>query len=212
MRLHYHTKGLLFFARPKTTDISIIQEVVDRDSYLKDFYTIKKGDTVVDVGAHIGSFSVYAASLGARVISFEAMQGSFDLLQENIDINGFPVEAHHVGVMDHVGTETLHIRERNYGGTSFFIESAITEQVPVITLDNVFDDNHIDHCHFLKLDREDSELPILQAFTYWDKVSNIALEWLTLERRDVLKKLLEEKGFTVTGYGNDTFGFLFAKK
>lgn len=32
---------------------------------------IKEGDVVFDVGAHIGSFSVYAANKGARVFAFE---------------------------------------------------------------------------------------------------------------------------------------------
>lgn len=62
------------------------------------FYTevlakwIKEGDTVVDVGANIGYFSLIAArAVGARgrVYAFEPDPGNFALLKKNITVNNF---------------------------------------------------------------------------------------------------------------------------
>eukprot|EP00299_Pterocystis_sp_00344_P017097 c8576_g1_i2.p1 GENE.c8576_g1_i2~~c8576_g1_i2.p1 ORF type:complete len:370 (+),score=92.76 c8576_g1_i2:21-1130(+) len=44
---------------------------------------------VVDVGAHIGSFSLYVAALGHQVIAVEPLPDSVDLLNESIQENRF---------------------------------------------------------------------------------------------------------------------------
>jgi FkbM family methyltransferase len=53
---------------------------------------IKPGDTVIDVGANLGYYSVLMADLvgsTGRVVSFEPNPRLFELLQRNVGINGF---------------------------------------------------------------------------------------------------------------------------
>lgn len=53
---------------------------------------VKPGDTVVDVGANIGYFTVLAAQLtgpGGRVVGVEAHPGLFEFLRRNVIINGY---------------------------------------------------------------------------------------------------------------------------
>jgi FkbM family methyltransferase len=55
----------------------------------RDYGTIPKSGTVIDIGANIGLFSLYAALHGAdRVLAFEPSEHSFALLKRNVDENG----------------------------------------------------------------------------------------------------------------------------
>lgn len=47
------------------------------------------GQTVIDVGAHVGAYTSIAAERGARVIAVEPDRSNFELLTRNIRDNGF---------------------------------------------------------------------------------------------------------------------------
>jgi FkbM family methyltransferase len=47
------------------------------------------GNTFIDVGAHVGWFSVLAAARGARVLAFEMQAGLIPLINESISLNGY---------------------------------------------------------------------------------------------------------------------------
>jgi FkbM family methyltransferase len=51
------------------------------------------GDLFVDVGANIGCYTIWAAEAGAEVIALEPAEETFALLLENIDLNGYQVDA-----------------------------------------------------------------------------------------------------------------------
>ncbi len=54
----------------------------------RDYGRIRKGSVVIDVGANIGVFSLYAASCGARkVYAFEPSAEAYRVLCENIQVN-----------------------------------------------------------------------------------------------------------------------------
>ena len=53
---------------------------------------IKKGDVVIDIGAHIGYYTVLFAKLvgpEGRVFAFEASPTNFKILKKNVDVNGY---------------------------------------------------------------------------------------------------------------------------
>jgi FkbM family methyltransferase len=47
------------------------------------------GDLFVDVGANVGSYSILAASKGAKVIAIEPIPSTFEILKKNIYLNNF---------------------------------------------------------------------------------------------------------------------------
>ncbi len=49
--------------------------------------SFKKGDTVFDIGANAGLYSLYAAKRGCRVLAFEPESLNFSLLNKNIHVN-----------------------------------------------------------------------------------------------------------------------------
>lgn len=53
---------------------------------------LRPGDLFIDVGANIGSYTIWAAELGAQVIALEPAKDAFALLTENVALNGYPVK------------------------------------------------------------------------------------------------------------------------
>jgi FkbM family methyltransferase len=53
---------------------------------------LKPGDLFIDVGANIGSYTIWAGELGAEVIALEPASDTFALLTENVALNGYPVD------------------------------------------------------------------------------------------------------------------------
>jgi FkbM family methyltransferase len=84
---------------------------------------LRPGMTVLDVGAHVGQYTLVAASdVGAkgRVHAFEPNPGTFKRLSANIELNGYQhVEAHPVALSDAAGAATLYVpKHDNIGEAS----------------------------------------------------------------------------------------------
>jgi FkbM family methyltransferase len=54
---------------------------------------LRPGDLFVDVGANVGNYSLWAGEIGAEVIALEPAEDTFELLTENLGLNGYPVKA-----------------------------------------------------------------------------------------------------------------------
>src|ERR1700744_6152126 len=65
---------------------------------------LRDGGLFVDVGANVGTYTIWAAELGAEVIALEPAADTFRLLQENIALNRYPVTAVRAAAGDHCGT------------------------------------------------------------------------------------------------------------
>jgi precorrin-6B methylase 2 len=66
----------------------LLREIYGRRSYFAPGFELRPGDTVVDLGAHVGTFSVLAARLGADVIAVEADASRVPALEANLRRNG----------------------------------------------------------------------------------------------------------------------------
>jgi FkbM family methyltransferase len=77
------------------------------------------GDVFVDIGAHVGYFSVMAASLGAHVIAIEANPRYADMLKRNLWANvGGDFEVVSIGVSNNPGSAFLRADPRFVGHPS----------------------------------------------------------------------------------------------
>lgn len=208
MKSHYHIHDLTFLIRTKSSDIPIIKEVIGSDNY-QIGGILKPNDIVIDIGGHIGSFSVYAASMGATVITYEPVTASFELLQQNVEINGFPVDINKMAVTDKEGGRMIYIRRFNYGGSNLYhphMDLDLQEMIQCTTLDKIYQDKEIDHCDFLKLDCEGAEFDIIKDFSRITSIKRIAVEFEGQERRSDLINLLSKTHKMVGDKSNDRFG------
>ena len=88
--------------REGTHDREIWRCVVEEDEYRLDGRTFLPLEVVVDVGAHIGTFSWWAWQHGARLIkACEAWADNFALCKRNLRSTGCFVDAKHEAVWGH---------------------------------------------------------------------------------------------------------------
>ena len=152
--------------REGTADESVIRHSFDNDIFFSGFpeYRPEDGDVIVDVGAHIGTFSLLAASKVrvGKVFAVEASLDSFNLLRINLALNGCAnVEARRLALTDAEGTCTLFHDVGNWGNSVVAELSKSIETVECWPLAEFFDRSGIEHCEFMKLNCEGSEFPIL---------------------------------------------------
>ena len=88
----------------------------------------KTGEVLVDVGANVGMYSVWAAATRqAKVFAFEPEAQNYALLNRNILLNNLRgrVMAYCMGLSDHQGLSTLHIADLRAGGSCHSVDVAL---------------------------------------------------------------------------------------
>jgi FkbM family methyltransferase len=124
--------------------------------------------TFIDIGAHIGTYSVYLSQYSKRVIAFECQNRQYECLTANIKNNGLVnVETHHLAVGSMVGETVLHCNSVD-GGSSSVLGDVIQkfgtpllsqETVKMTTLDATLVD--LTRIDLIKIDVEGAELHVL---------------------------------------------------
>lgn len=80
----------------------LYDEIFVQHAYLRHGITLEPGDTVFDIGANIGMFTMYVAHRypGVRVYAFEPAEPAYARLAENIDRHCSSGQAFHYGIAD----------------------------------------------------------------------------------------------------------------
>jgi len=208
-------------ARSHSTDWIAINEIFVYNDYTPEGFKINKNDTVVDIGGHIGIFSVFASKFSNKVFCFEPVIENFNLLKENIKLNNIQnIFPFNLAVSDKDGKKELFLYDTNRGGNSFFEEvngkSQGREVVSTISFENFVSSNNIQLIDFLKMDCEGSEYEILLncPLNIIGIIKKISMEYHDIDAKRnalVLKEFLEKNGFAVS-IVSDKCHYLFAKK
>jgi FkbH-like protein/FkbM family methyltransferase len=93
----------------------VYREIFEDECYLRHGIALEDGDTVVDIGANIGLFSLFVMSRcrNPRIYACEPAPVVYDLLKANCDAYGSNVRALNVGVSDKRKTATFTFYERS---------------------------------------------------------------------------------------------------
>ena len=123
---------------------------------------LRPGDTVVDVGANVGSITLSAATLvgpGGEVLSIEAHPRTFQFLKQNIALNRCGnVTAVHTAVGDKPGT--VRFTDRMCDDQNAVSTAGGGIEVPVQRLDDLVS---FERVNLLKIDVEGFELFVLRG-------------------------------------------------
>ncbi len=127
---------------------------------------VHEGDVIVDVGAHIGTFSIpmaKATGKSGKVFSFEASPSTFAVLQKNIAENKANVTAHNSAISHDQKSVTIAVEDnKNSGANRISTEKTSSTSSSAITAVKLDDIIH-DQINMLKIDVEGMEWSVLQS-------------------------------------------------
>ncbi len=127
---------------------------------------LKEGIVAVDVGAHIGYYTLLASSLvgeSGKVYAFEPEPQNFSALLGNIVLNGFQnIKPFQKAVFSHSGKMPLYIGAHSGMHSLFKVKDTTGEKVMVemVSLDEVFTKAKVD---LVKVDTQGAELDVLMG-------------------------------------------------
>jgi len=139
---------------------------------------LKEGDCVVDIGAHIGYFSLLAAKIVGEhgtVLSFEPEKKNYNQLKQNIAMNGLTkIKTFNIALSSEKKEGKLFVNSDNDGGHALWDISThsfnkksrhdhVKQAVTIATLDRIIQAESIDRIHLIKIDTEGTEHNILQG-------------------------------------------------
>lgn len=205
--------GGWWLARNDALSDAVFARIFDKPSirFLERF--LREATTVIDIGAHLGFYTLVMSSrVGTRgeVLAFEPSPREFRHLKTHIRINRCAnVQLENVALADCSGSMELFVLSAPWTtGNSLRrprVDGVQSVTVPVTTLDEYLSEDHIGEVDLIKLDVEGAELKILGG----------AVGLLSRSRRPLI--LCEINDLVIADYGwehcgEDVIKFLEAKR
>jgi FkbM family methyltransferase len=190
--LHIHLSG-------DEDDIPTLLVVFGR----KDYGRVPKNAVCIDVGAHLGSFSLYAIASGAAAVySYEPDPILYKTLLQNVQHNHLTsrIVAFQAAV---VGLEIASVTFYPEGNAAGHVDPLGDDRggilVKALTLTQIILDKQLERIDLLKLDCEGSEYEIVfnTAPEIWNRIERVRLEYHR-GRADELKRHFSQLGYVLT--------------
>lgn len=156
----------------KQLDLSAVPVTVEiwyEKIYSPKGYEIHAGDVVVDIGANVGNFAIFALQEGATAVyAFEPVQKNYELMLVNKELNhSTNLHPFQLAVAGQSGQVVMHVSEvdtaHSITHSAFSQKGDVT--VEAVTLDQFCLDKNIQRIDFLKVDCEGAEYDIFEKIS-----------------------------------------------
>ena len=170
----YHYK---YFCRIEKGDF-----LPGHEEHLSQRFTPREGDTVIDIGAHIGRYTITSSKqVGStgKVVAIEADPDNFQLLKRNIALNNLTnVLPLNYAVFSTRTIMKLYEQSASAKYNSIMLTRARTMnyvEVNADTLDSILEQNTINQVNWIKIDVEGAEFEVLKGSTKTLSSNDISL-------------------------------------
>ena len=205
--------------RTDSTDIMQLATVWLAEDYKIADFSIGDKDIIIDIGAHIGLFSLFASQYckNGKIYCFEPIKENYDILTENIDLNkNKNLIPFNYAVSKESNHKKIYLNSDDSAHSIFPSGENIIE-VKSTTIKSIFDENQINYCNMLKLDCEGSEYEIIDSIPdeYFLRINKIIIEYHLATKKpklynNLLKKL-EDLSFKIkTEKITEDMGMIYA--
>jgi len=170
--------------------------------------TVQEGNTVIDLGANLGYFSLLAANImgaSGKIYSFEPESNNYKYLLKNIELNNYNITATQKAVADKNGKAKFYICPydsghhtlNQYEGISSYRSVPLYSKEEFIEIDTIkLDDFLSERVDVIKMDVEGSEMLALMGM---DKI---------IKRSENLKMFIEFFPLLIKKMGNSPKEFI----
>lgn len=226
-KIEFQKKNFEIFLRPDA-DESVVAEIFKWQEYRSAEEIISKTVLpILDVGAHIGIFSLYSKALNrtAKIYALEPEEKNFDFLKKNIEANNLcDIKIFKMALAGKTEARKLVVESDSINHHLLPLEDKGAEgerehkAVSAISLQDFLNKNSIDLVGLLKLDIEGGEYEIFEKLLPEDfaRIQNIILEYHNYNGRNSreIEFILRQNGFGVqifpSRFDRD-LGFLMAR-
>jgi FkbM family methyltransferase len=132
--------------------------------------TLQSGMVVIDIGAHVGYYTLLAAKLvgpTGKVYAFEPAPGNHDTLLKNIELNNYSnITATKMALSDQKGNATIYLSGLDTGRHSLYqhgLPERGSTSVETTTLDYFLESEGWPHVDVIKVDVEGAEVAVLDG-------------------------------------------------
>jgi len=197
--------GTKCIIRDKSDSIAFFENFFLKTNIPTKEFEINDNDVIIDVGAHIGCFTIEAAKKATKgkIIALEPSKKSYNILKENIKINNFQnIITENLGIWKKTDKISLYLNENNSIVNNIFKKTSQIEEIDVISLSSCLKKYNIEKIDFLKMDCEGAEFEIILGLTdeTLKKIKKISMEVHGMREEYVVEdlvKFLQQHNFTV---------------
>ena len=178
LKINVPTYNYKVYCRLNKEDFVILTKHEDE---IIEHFSPKEGDIVIDVGAHIGRYTIIASKrvgVYGKVIAIEAHPGNYDMLNRNIKLNGLTnVITLNYAVYSKESKIKLYVPDEEFGYTMHhsIMFNYLSSKYPLLgkenekfievnasTLDNLLQKNGLSReVNWIKIDVEGAEFEVL---------------------------------------------------
>jgi len=191
--------------------------------YHDEVVKVEENDIVVDIGANIGFFTVYANQFNPKkIICLEPdIRSYLTLLEHTKKFDN--VDCYNLAISDEIGIVSFCYSDIISAGSHLkkfrdLISGEINLETNVLAIDleKLFDLFNLTHIDFLKIDCEGGEKDVFKTIknSTLKKIKKISLEFHSLEIKNQITEKLIENGFEIVKefflHSSNTIGAIFA--
>lgn len=211
--------GFKIKLRVNSTDLMAFTHVWLLREYDKPGFKINSDDTIIDVGAHIGLFALYASQFckQGKIFCFEPVKENFDILLANLQLNKLTnVKPFNIAVSQKIGEVKIYLND-DESGHSMFVPGTKYITIKSVSLKDIIDSNNLERCDFIKLDCEGVEYEIIDSLPndYFNKIKKMCIEYHFVDEKPYLlenmSKKLSDLSYEINSRNiSKSIGFLYA--